>query len=280
MNTAMIAASVTLGQVQKRLDTISNNIANVNTTGYKRRESTFSDLLFQQVNNQSHAQYEAGRLTPDGLRVGTGAKIGQTAIRTEVGSLIQTERELDFALTGKNHFFRIQTMENGAPVERLTRDGAFYLTENPTNAAVLSVVTSTGDAVLNQAGNPINIPRNFESISLSDAGQIVVTLQDGTVQNAGALGLTNVLKPQLLDSVGGNLYRFPALQALGLAVGDVREDFAANGQSVSQGFLEGSNVDLGKEMNELIETQRLYQFNARSISMADEMSGLINGLRR
>ncbi|MBU8909092.1 flagellar basal body protein, partial [Desertibacillus haloalkaliphilus] len=89
MNTSMIAASNTMGQIQRKLDTISHNIANTNTTGYKRRESTFTDLLHQQVNNQSRAALEVGRLTPNGIRVGTGAKIAQTAVRTEIGSLMQ-----------------------------------------------------------------------------------------------------------------------------------------------------------------------------------------------
>jgi flagellar basal-body rod protein FlgG len=207
-------------------------------------------------------------------------KIAQTTVRTEVGALMQTERQLDFALTEKNHFFRIQAIENGAPVERLTRDGAFYLTEDPDNVETLALVTSTGDFVLNQAGNRINLPRNFQSINFSGEGQLLVTINNGTVQNVGQLGLTNVLKPQLLNAVGNNMYRFPDLQALGLGLLDVQENVASNGQIVSQGFLEGSNVDLSKEMTELIEAQRHYQFNARSISMADEMSGLVNGLRR
>ncbi|GAE28499.1 flagellar basal-body rod protein FlgG [Halalkalibacter wakoensis JCM 9140] len=280
MNQSMITASVTMGQLQRKLDTISHNIANTNTTGFKSREATFSDLLFQQVNNQSREEYEVGRLTPNGIRVGTGAKIAQTAVRQDVGALMQTERQLDFALTEKNHFFRIETVENGAPVERITRDGAFYLTENPNNAQQLSLVTANGDFVLNGEGNRIAIPANFQSISFSQDGELEVTLRDGTMQNVGQLGLTNVLKPQLLDSVGNNLYRFPDLQALGFAVADVRADFAGNGQQVNQGFLEGSNVDLSREMNALIEAQRHYQFNSRSISMADEMSGLVNGLRR
>ncbi|WP_332628600.1 hypothetical protein [Halalkalibacter flavus] len=141
-------------------------------------------------------------------------KIAQTAVRTEVGALMQTELQLDFALTEKNHFFRIQAIENGAPVERLTRDGAFYLTEYPDNVETLALVTSTGDFVLNQAGNRINLPRNFQSINFSGEGQLLVTINDGTVQNVGQLGLTNVLKPQLLNAVGSNMYRFPDLQAL------------------------------------------------------------------
>ncbi|MFC0561047.1 flagellar hook-basal body protein [Halalkalibacter alkalisediminis] len=279
MNTSMIAASVAMGQLQRKLDTISHNIANTNTTGFKRREATFSDLLFQQVNNQSKSQYEGGRLTPNGLRVGAGAKIAQTALRLEQGPLMTTDRELDFAITEKNHFFRIQTLENGNPAERLTRDGAFYLTEDPDNPQQLTIVTSNGDFVLNNAGNRINLPLHFQSISLSGAGQLLVTQTDGTQQNVGEFGLTRVLKPQLLDAIGDNLYRLPDFAALGIAAADVFENVAV-GNRIAQGALEGSNVDLGREMNELIMTQRLYQFNSRAISMSDEMSGLVNGLRR
>ncbi len=275
----MIAASVTMGQLQRKLDTISHNMANTNTTGFKRREATFSDLLFQQVNNQSAVQYEGGRLTPNGLRVGTGAKIAQTALRLEQGPLVTTDRELDFAITENNLFFQIETLENGNPVERLTRDGTFYLTEDKNNPAQLTIVTSNGDFVLDRAGNRINLPSHFQSISLSGEGQLLVTLNDGTVQNVGEFALTRVLKPQLLDAISDNLYRLPDIAALGLAVGDVLENVAV-GTRVTQGFLEGSNVDIGREMNELVMTQRHYQFNSRAVSMSDEMSGLVNGLRR
>ncbi len=105
MNNAMIAASVTMGQLQRQLDTVSHNIANQNTSGYKSRGVQFSDLLYQQVNNQSKAAMEAGRLTPAGLRRGAGAKVSQTQLNLEQGPLQQTERELDFAITAENHFF-------------------------------------------------------------------------------------------------------------------------------------------------------------------------------
>ncbi|ARK32726.1 flagellar hook-basal body protein [Halalkalibacter krulwichiae] len=279
MNTSMISASVTMGQLQRKMDTISHNLANSNTTGFKRREATFSDLLFQQVHTQPNAQNEVGRLTPNGIRVGSGAKIAETALRLEQGPFINTDRELDFAITDKNHFFRIQTMENGNPVERLSRDGTFYFSENPGNPNQLTIVTSNGDFVLDQNGDRITLPLNFQSISLNEEGQLLVTLTDGTVENIGEFGLTRVLKPQLLDSIGDQLYRLPNFAALGLAAGDVLEAAAVNGR-VSQGTLEGSNVDLGNEMNELMMAQRHYQFNSRAISMADDMAGLVNGLRR
>ena len=280
MNTSMIAASVTMGQLQSKLDTISNNMANLNTTGFKRRESTFSDLLSQQVNNQTVPNMEAGRLTPYGLRVGVGAKLAQTALRLEQGPLIQTERELDFALAEKDQFFQVETLVNGDMVQRLTRDGAFYLSEDPANANVLSIVNSNGDFLLDAAGNRMTIPVDFESIQLSDQGLLSVTLNDGTIEEAGQLGLIRVMKPQLLEAVGGNQFQIPDLAALGFAAADVFEAVPAAEQRLVQGSIEGSNVNLSQEMNDLLLTQRLYQFNSRSLSMADEMAGLVNGIRR
>lgn len=280
MNTSMIAASVTAGQLQRKLDTLSHNIANTNTTGFKRRETTFSDLLFQQVNNQTVTSMEGGRLTPNGLRVGVGAKIAQTALRLDQGPLRQTDRELDFAIAQKNHFFRIGVIENGQQVERLTRDGAFYLSEDPENPELLTIVTSNGDFLLDGGFNRINVPMNFQSISLSTEGFLRATLNDGTIEDLGQLALTQIHKPQLLEATGDNLYRIPDLAALGFAEEDVFEEVPGNAGRLVQGSLEGSNVDLSREMSELLTTQRHYQFNTRSISMADEMSGLINGIRR
>ncbi|MBP3953186.1 flagellar hook-basal body protein [Bacillus suaedae] len=279
MNTSMIAASVTMGQLQKKIDTVSHNMANASTTGYKRREATFSDLLFQQVNNQTVPSKEVGRLTPLGLRVGSGARIAQTALRLDQGSMIPTDRELDFALTERDQFFRIESIENGVATERLTRDGAFYLTESEEAPGQWSLVTSSGSYVLGADGNRMNVPDNFKSISLSN-GQLVATMGDGTTQALGQLGLTQVLKPQLLEGVGDNLYQLSDFAALGFAEADVIQAVGLNQQALSQGMLEGSNVDIGQEMSELLTAQRHYQFNARSISMADDMSGLINGIRR
>lgn len=279
MNSSMIAASVTMGQLQKKIDTVSHNMANASTTGYKRREATFSDLLFQQVNNQTVPSKEVGRLTPLGLRVGSGARIAQTALRLDQGSMMPTDRELDFALSERDQFFRIESIENGVATERLTRDGAFYLTENEEAPGQWSLVTNNGSYVLGADGNRINVPDNFKSISLSN-GQLVATMGDGTTQELGQLGLTQVLKPQLLEGVGDNMYQLSDFAALGFAEADVIQAVGINQQALSQGMLEGSNVDIGQEMSELLTAQRHYQFNARSISMADDMSGLINGIRR
>ena len=106
-------------------------------------------------------------------------------------------------------------------------------------------------------------------------------MQDGTVQTAGEMGLTRVIKPQLLHSVGGNLYQIPDLAVLGYDPADVFEQVPFNVRAITQGALEASNVDLSREMTELMTAQRHFQFNSRfEYSIADEMAGLVNGIRR
>ncbi|NEU30386.1 flagellar hook-basal body protein [bacterium LRH843] len=279
MNASHIAA-VTAGQLQRKIDTISNNIANANTTGFKRRETTFSDLLHQQVHNQSAIQKENGRMTPYGLRVGVGAKIASTALRLDQGSLIETKRELDFAIAEKNHFFRIGTTENGIQETQLTRDGSFYLSIDPDQEDRLTIVTANGDYLLDGGFTRISVPADFRSISLSKEGYLQAVRQNGEIEELGQLALTHVHKPQLLESMGGNLFRLPDAAALGFEDGDLFEEVPGNEGLLVQGSLESSNVDLAREMSELLQVQRHYQFNTRSISIADEMAGLVNGIRR
>ncbi len=279
MNIGNIAA-VTAGQLQQKIDTLSNNMANINTMGFKRREATFSDLLHQQVYNQSNPNVEVGRLTPNGLRVGAGAKLASTTLRLDQGPIIKTDRELDFAIAEKNHFFRIGTTENGQQEAMLTRDGTFYLSIDPDNDEQLTIVNANGDFLLNGGFERITVPINFQSLSLSNEGNLTATLNDGTIQELGQLALTHVHKPQLLEAVGNNLFRLPDVEALGYREEDVFEEVPGNEGLVLQGSLEGSNVDLGREMSELLTTQRHYQFMTRALSMADDMSGIINSIRR
>src|SRR5690625_991914 len=127
MSRAMIQAAVTMNQLQQKLDVIGNNLANSQTTGYKSRQSEFSSLLFQQINNLNHPQNSTLRLTPDGLRVGNGAKLGSVNVNNENGTIQQTDRDLDVALLQKNHYFQVEVTENNETETRYTRDGSFYL---------------------------------------------------------------------------------------------------------------------------------------------------------
>ncbi|WP_257348134.1 flagellar hook-basal body protein [Pseudalkalibacillus decolorationis] len=275
MNRSMITASVTMGQLQRQLDTISNNLSNTNTYGYKRRDVQFSSLLAQKMNNQPNQNVEIGRQSPEGIRLGNGARVSGTVLRLEQGGIMETGRSLDFALLDPNVMFQMgKTLENGGEIVEYTREGSFYLTPINGNPQILQLTASNGDAVLGVNG-PIEIPANFESISVTGEGLIKVTLTDQTTVNAGRLSLVEVNRPQLLQSVGENRYQVSATADLN----DVIEQIEMNGNYIQQGSLEQSNVDVAQEMAQLMATQRSYQMNARSITMADQMMGLVNSIR-
>jgi flagellar basal-body rod protein FlgG len=275
MNRSMISASVTMGQLQKQLDTISNNLSNVDTNGFKRRDVRFSDLLTQQMNNQPNERLEEGRRTPNGIRQGNGARAVETPLRLEQGSIEETERELDLALKNPYQFFQIEAFDNdGNPVRRYSRDGAFYL--SPAGNGELSLVTKNGDHVLG-ANGPISIPEDATNVAINDSGEITVTYADDTTQYVDQLEIANIIRPQLLLNQGDNLYALPDLQQLNIAEGDVVQ--IAEQPGVQQFALETSNVDVSAAMTDMLTAQRSYQFNAKSISIADQMMGLVNGLR-
>ncbi|MFS0593358.1 flagellar hook-basal body protein [Cytobacillus horneckiae] len=280
MNRTMITATNTLSQLQKQMDIASHNLSNVSTTGYKRRETSFSEMLVQQFNNHPNESPEINRMTPAGIRQGVGAKLGQSQMVADLGSLNTTNRPLDFALTTEGQYFRVlQQTENGASL-RFTRDGAFYLTPTGQNENML--VTSEGHAVLDQNNNPIIISGDASNYKLLDNGRLQVQLNNGGSQEIN-LGISLVRKPQFLEQVGGNLLGLPNdLAALNVTAADIYTDLngqMSNGIALSQGMLEQSNVDMGKEMTDIMNIQRSYQFQSRSISMADQMMGLINGIR-
>lgn len=277
MNRAMLTASVTMGQLQKKIDTIGQNLANTNTNAYKKRETNFNDLLFQQINNQPNQNEEVGRRTPNGIRMGSGAKLSETNLRMEQGAIKVTDRPLDVALTNPDQFFELLVDENGNLATRYTRDGAFYL--SPYGDGEMALVTSNGDFVLGTDGQPIFTPDNFKEIKFRDNGEVVVTHDDNTEETLGQLQLVQMLRPQLLQSTGENQYALPDLQQLNLQDDEVYQTAENSEGLVQPGALEMSNVDISTEMTELLTAQRSYQFNAKSISIADQMAGLVTNLR-
>jgi flagellar basal-body rod protein FlgG len=271
MNRSLITATNTMTQLQKQLDNISHNIANINTTGFKRRETNFQELLVQQFNNQPIDRNEIGRLTPNGIRQGVGAKVSHTSLQLAQGSITTTERALDVALLKENQFFEVEV--DGQT--RFTRDGSFSLSVLPDGA--LQLVTSEGFPVLSETG-PIIFNEGYNGFTISDNGQLNVQYPNGT-SDVFNLSVVEIKRPQLLQSAGNNVYSLPNLQDLNLGQADVFAAIERNDISAMQGALEQSNVELQKEMTDLINTQRSYQFNAKSISIADQMMGLINGIR-
>lgn len=169
MNIQMNSAASSMRELQKKIDTIANNIANVNTTGYKRQEATFADALVQSFEKQAGPN-EIGRQTPNGIRIGAGANISQIALRTNQGSVTETGRELDFMINGEKGFFRIESEGN----TYYTKNGSFQLEPSATGEQ-LNLVTANGESVLGANNQPIAIDNDYDSIKVNQNGTLEVT---------------------------------------------------------------------------------------------------------
>ncbi|WP_044339972.1 flagellar hook-basal body protein [Rossellomorea aquimaris] len=280
MNRTMITATNTLGQLQKQMDMIGHNLSNANTIGYKRREATFSELLVQQVKNQRIDEFEPGRLTPLGIREGSGAKLSQSQLILNQGSLKSTGRQLDFALTNEGQFFKVLAADDNGSAVRYTRDGAFFV--SPTGNGEAMLVNGSGLPVLDENDNYITFSEDASSFQLGDNGTLTV-MDSGEANQQFNLGIVTVEKPQFLQQFGGNLLGLPVnLDGLGVTEDEIVTNVLGRGRadiSMIQNSLEASNVDISKEMTDMLNVQRSYQFQARSISLADQMMGLVNGIR-
>jgi flagellar basal-body rod protein FlgG len=276
---SMLTAANTMNQLQKQLDVISNNIANSDTTGFKRRDTNFAELLAQQFTNLPNDS--GNRLTPNGVRYGVGARLAETNVVLAPGALMQTGRALDMALTKENQFFRVLIQRGNSEQEiGYTRAGAFYLTPSGENGWML--VTGDGNPVLDENNKPIVLPDGFKDITISNNGTLTAIAPGGRAMTSANLGITTILRPQLLQSAGDNVFTMPNLNALNINDADAAVNMTGNLRAqiaVTQGALERSNVDLGTELTEMMVTARAYQLNARAISLSEQMLGLINGIR-
>lgn len=275
----MNTASNTMGELQKKIDSIANNIANVNTNGYKRQEASFSDALVQSIEKQVGPQNEIGRITPYGLRIGTGAILSQTATRNEQGAIRQTDRPLDFMIQGESAYFRVASEGNTF----YTKDGSFQV-QPVLNSNQVSLVTANGDAVLGADNQPIVFDNDYDSIQLTGNGTLEISYKDPAKQAAEIqLGIAQINRPNSLEKIGDNLLRLTGTEAEQLANGNLELiDLSQQNDgsiSIKQGALEASNVELADEMTELIATQRLFQSQGRAISYADDMMGLVNTIK-
>ncbi|WP_337969597.1 flagellar hook-basal body protein [Virgibacillus salexigens] len=276
MSRTMIQAAVTMNQLQNQLDTIGNNLANSQTTGYKARQTEFSSLLFQQINNLTEPANPQARLTPEGIRIGAGAKLGSTNVNLSLGNIKETERALDTVLLQGNLFYQVQVIENGIAQTRYTRDGSFYLSPINNNQEVM-LTNSNGNPILGENG-PIIFEQGFDNIAIQSNGQIQITRGNQT-EVVGQLAVIEAVRPRLLESDGNNMFQLPNIAVLGIDTNEIIQQVNPEEQMIKSGALEASNIDISKEMSDLLRTQRAYQFNSRTISMSDQMSGLVNQLR-
>jgi flagellar basal-body rod protein FlgG len=237
---------------------ISNNLANINTTGFKRDRANFEDLLYQTQRQPGGATSEQTML-PSGMSTGTGVRVATTAKSFVQGNLSQTGNALDVAINGRG-FFEV-LMPDGSSA--YTRDGAFQV--NADN----ELVTNEGYPV--QPG--LQIPEGAQSITIGSDGTVSVQLQgQAAATQVGQLTITDFVNPAGLHSQGGNLYTETG--ASGPAQAGAPGENGAG--LLVQGALENSNVNSVEELVSMIETQRAYETNAKAISTVDSMLGFLN----
>lgn len=278
MNRTMLTAVNTLGQLQKQVDLIGHNLANAETSGFKKREASFSDLIAQQINNHSSVESEIGRLSPLGIRQSPGSGISQTFMSTGQGSLKNTGRPLDLAFTKENQYFKVLVQEGGESALRFTRNGELDIVQA---GGQWLLATKDGHPVLDANDQIIAFSDQVEDIKMDRSGTMEFRLASGETQ-VSQLGIVALFKPQFMEAKGNSLIGLPDQLDAGVNVNDIYMDLiGANRADVGleQGALEVSNVDVGQEMAQLLTTQRSIQFQSRSITLADQMMGLINGIR-
>jgi flagellar basal-body rod protein FlgG len=253
MNAALWAAKTGLDAQQTEMAVISNNLANVNTTGFKEDRAAFEDLLYQ---NQTQAGADTSQTTqsPSGMSIGTGVQVVATEKDYSQGSLTHTGNPLDVAVQGQG-FFQIQ-MPDGTLA--YTRDGTFQ-----TNAQG-QLVTSSGYLV--QPG--ITVPQGAQSVTIGNDGTVSVTLAgQSAATQIGQLQLANFINPPGLQPIGQNLL----VQSAASGAPQTRSPGTNGLGTLTQGQLESSNVNVVEELVNMIQTQRAYEMNSKAISTVDQM---------
>jgi flagellar basal-body rod protein FlgG len=247
---------------QTNIDTIANNIANVNTTGFKQARAEFQDLLYQNIRPAGTAS-SASTTFPVGLQLGLGTRPVATDRIFRQGDMRQTENPLDLVIEGKGFFqVRLPNGELG-----YTRDGSFHRTAEG--------ILATAD------GNPlepqITIPADADTVTIAKDGTVnVTTAGSSTAQEIGTIQLANFQNPGGLNAMGGNLFSASAASGDPLT-GNPGENGLGH---VNQGFLEQSNVSVVEEMVNMIVAQRAYEVNSKAVRVADDMLSQINNLVR
>lgn len=258
MYPALWIAKTGLDAQQTRMSVVSNNLANVNTTGFKRSRASFEDLLYQNIRQPGGNNTQQNQL-PSGLMTGTGVRAVSTEKSFAQGGLLRTDNALDIAVNGRG-FFEVLLPDGSTAY---SRDGSFQIDANG------QMVTNSGYPL--QPG--INIPNGAQSVTIGVDGTVSVTVagQAAPVQ-VGNITLTDFINPAGLQAKGENLYLESA------ASGPATQGTAGvNGLgTLVQGMLESSNVNVVEELVNMIETQRAYEMNAKAISTTDQMLAFLN----
>lgn len=269
MRSLWTAASGMMTQ-QTNVDTISNNLANINTTGFKKESAEFKSLLYQTIQEQSYDNN--GDPKPSGIQVGLGVRNSAIVSQYTQGTLVETGNDYDLAIEGKG-FFMVRTQDGSTAY---TRNGSFGLKNGVEG---ITLADSDGNPVLNTAGEPIVINEQFNAaeITINEYGEL--TYPDATgalVPTGNAIGLAQFNNPSGLQKMSGSLLK--ATDASGTPRLE-SQDNVLQKSKFRQGYLEGSNVQAVDEMVNLIVAQRAYEMNSKIITATDEMLQQANNLR-
>ena len=259
---ALKIAATGMAAQQMRVETISNNLANMSTTGYNARRAEFADLHYQQMSRPGTVNAADGTVLPTGVQLGLGVRPAAVSVQLAQGSLSSTGSDLDVAIDGLG--FLEVTLPSGQAA--YTRDGGLKRTGEGL------IVTSDGFPVQPE----ITIPEDARSISINGAGEVYAYFDEGgEAQLLGQFNLAGFANPKGLEARGSNL--FTETEGSGPPL------VSTPGQNglgtLRQGYLEDSSVDAVREITELIEAQRGYEMNAKVISAADQMMGATTQVR-
>ena len=261
MSLTLDIAATGMAAQELNVNTISNNIANMTTTGYKRQRAEFQDLLYQTIIPPGSTSSDTNTVVPSGIQEGLGVKTGSLYRIDQQGALEQTSNNFDVANQGAG-FFQV-LMPDGTT--SYTRDGSFQLNQSG------QLVTSQGYLVQPN----ITIPTNAVSVNINPAGQVLVTIAGQTVpSNVGQIQLAVFPNNAGLNALGNNL--FGVTQASGAAV--TGNPGSTGYGTLQQGFLESSNVDVVSEITNLIQAQRAYEMNSKVIQAGDQMLSTLTSL--
>ena len=259
---ALKIAATGMSAQQMRVETISNNLSNMSTTGYNARRAEFADLHYQQMSRPGTVNATDGTVLPTGVQLGLGVRPSAVSVQLQQGSLSATGGDLDIAIEGSG--FLEVTLPSGQAA--YTRDGGLK------RDAEGLIVTSDGYPVEPE----IVIPDDARSISINTSGEVFAYFSDATdAELLGQFNMAGFTNAKGLEALGGNL--FAETEASGAAIVSTPGEDGLG--TVRQGYLESSSVDAVREITELIEAQRGYEMNAKVISAADQMMGATTQIR-
>ncbi|MWV46582.1 flagellar hook-basal body complex protein [Paenibacillus sp. HJL G12] len=272
MNNSMISALVSMNSIQRKLDVIADNIANLDTVGYKQKQTSFEDTLTSVMQQPKDFQQQ-GRFSPLGYTTGYGVRTGDVTRDMTQGPMDQTNNPLDLAIEGSG-MFAVEAYGNRA----YTREGGFHFAPDPSEPGSMVLLNNQGYFVLNDKDEHIKVSDKAK-VAIDSHGRVMVD-ENGTITAADTLKVLKPSREDALQQMDENLFVVPT----SLTENQVFETPPTGGgipqgTSIRSGYLEKSNVDYMSQITDMMQMQRAYQLAARAITSSDMMMNLANNMR-